>query len=654
MHREMPDGAAPFRRLQKAAVSASRFSPLSSAGSDRVHRGMDDLDTARDVLRKTFGFADFRAGQDDIIRAILDGRDVLAVMPTGGGKSLCYQLPALLRDGLTVVVSPLIALMRNQVAQLQAFGIAAGALNSSNSRDEASALLDAVSDRRLRLLYVAPERLALGDTKAMLNRAGVSLLAIDEAHCVSQWGHDFRPDYLNLGEVAASLPGVQILALTATADAATRGDILSRLFAKPPAVFVHGFDRPNLRLAMRAKNDARRQLMDFIGAQKGESGIVYCSARKQTEELAAFLSTKGIPALPYHAGMDSAERSQNQDRFLQEDGLVMAATVAFGMGIDKPDVRFVAHANLPKSIEAYYQEIGRAGRDGLPASTLTLYGLDDMRLRRMQIEESEAPDEQKRVERRRLDALIALCEAPRCRRQTLLAYFAETAEPCGNCDLCEEGVELVEGTILAQKALSAIARTGERFGAEHLIALLRGQATERITQLSHDKLPTFGVGADIGATAWRAIFRQLYAGGVINLDVAGYGSWSITERGREVLRGRARVEFRKEALAERPEKRPSRPASPAGGGGQALSGADASLFEALKAVRRAFATEKKVPAYVVFPDKTLLDMVHIKPQTLDQMAMVHGVGAAKLEQYGEAFLKAVSEHLAGAAPGSGG
>ena len=606
---------------------------------------MANLNTARECLRKTFGFADFRAGQADIIAAILDERDVLAVMPTGGGKSLCYQLPALLKDGLTVVVSPLIALMRNQVAQLQAYGIAAGALNSSLTRDETAALLDAVSNRSLRLLYVAPERLALGDTKAMLQRAGVSLLAIDEAHCVSQWGHDFRPDYLNLGEVAASLQGVQILALTATADAATRGDILGRLFARTPEVFVHGFDRPNLRLAMRAKSDARRQLMDFIGAHKGESGIVYCSARRQTEDLAAFLSEKGIPALPYHAGMDSAARSQNQDRFLQEDGLVMAATVAFGMGIDKPDVRFVAHANLPKSIEAYYQEIGRAGRDGLPASTLTLYGLDDMRLRRQQIEESEAPEEQKRIERRRLDALVALCEAPRCRRQTLLAYFGENTDACGNCDLCLEGVELVDGTILAQKALSAIARTGQRFGAEHLIALLRGQTTDRMTQLNHHQLPTFGVGSDVGANAWRAIFRQLYAGGVINLDVAGYGSWTITEQGREVLRGKAAVQLRKEALVERGDKRPSRSAPAAGASSQALSRADAGLFEALKAVRRALAAEKKVPAYVVFPDKSLLDMVHIKPQTRDQMAMVHGVGAAKLEQYGEAFLSVVIKHL---------
>jgi len=503
---------------------------------------------------------------------------------------------------------------------------------------------------------VAPERLALGDTKAMLREAGASLLAIDEAHCVSQWGHDFRPEYLNLGDFARELPGIQILALTATADTATRADILSRLFVREPAVFVHGFDRPNLTLAMRAmraKSDARRQLQDFTAAHRGESGIVYCSARRQTEELAEFFCGKGIAALSYHAGMDGALRSQNQDRFLQEDGLVMVATVAFGMGIDKPDVRFVAHANLPKSIEAYYQEIGRAGRDGLPAATLTLYGIDDMRLHRQRIEESEAPDEQKRVERRRLDALVALCEAPRCRRQTLLAYFAESTEPCGNCDLCVDGVEVIDGTILAQKALSAIARTGERFGSEHLIALLRGQSTERMTQLGHDRLPTFGVGSDVSANAWRAILRQLYAGGIVNMDIAGYGSWTITPHGREVLRGKAKVQLRSEALVERGDKRSRRAAPPAGGNGQPLSGADAGLLEALKKVRRTLASEKNVPAYVVFPDKTLLDMVLLKPQTRDQMAMVHGVGAAKLEQYGEAFLAAVAKHVSGGEPDAG-
>ncbi len=608
---------------------------------------MTGLNEAREALRKTFGFAGFRAGQDDIIAAILEGKDVLAVMPTGGGKSLCYQLPALLRDGLTIVVSPLIALMRNQVAQLQGYGIAAGALNSGNSREETGAVLDAIASRRLRLLYVAPERLALDGTKAMLREAGVSLLAIDEAHCVSQWGHDFRPDYLNLGGFAAELAGVQIMALTATADTATRGDIVSRLFTRPPEIFVHGFDRPNLHLAMRAKNDARRQLWDFVREQKGESGIVYCSARKQTEELAEFFCGKGVTALPYHAGMEPGPRGENQDRFLKEDGLVMVATIAFGMGIDKPDVRFVAHANMPKSIESYYQEIGRAGRDGLPASTLTLYGIDDMRLHRQRIEESESPDEQKRVERRRLDALIALCEAPRCRRQTLLAYFAETTAPCGNCDLCLEGADVIDGTILAQKALSAIARTGERFGSEHLIAILRGQTTDRMTQLGHDRLPTFGVGSDVSANAWRAIFRQLYAGGVINMDMGGYGSWTITPQGRQVLRSKATVQLRSEAVAERGDKKGKRAAPAVGAGGQALSGADAGLLEGLKKLRRELATAKNVPAYVVFADKTLLDMVLLKPQTRDQMAMVHGVGAAKLEQYGDAFLAVVVRHVQG-------
>ena len=401
-------------------------------------------------MRKTFGFADFRAGQGDIISAILDGRDVLAVMPTGGGKSLCYQLPALLRDGLTIVVSPLIALMRNQVAQLQAHGIAAGALNSSNSREETAALLDAVAIAACAFFTSRPRdwRSAIR-SRCFSGPASVFLPSTRLTACLS--GGMISAPTTSIGEVAASLSGVQILALTATADAATRGDILGRLFARPPAVFVHGFDRPNLRLAMRGKSDGRRQLLNFIAGHKGECGIVYCSARRQTEDLAAFLCEKGIGALAYHAGMDSAQRSANQDRFLQEDGLVMVATVAFGMGIDKPDVRFVAHANLPKSIEAYYQEIGRAGRDGLPASTLTLYGLDDMRLRRQQIEESEAPDEQKRIERRRLDALVALCEAPRCRRQTLLAHFGESTEPCGNCDLCTEGVELVDGTVPRRK-----------------------------------------------------------------------------------------------------------------------------------------------------------------------------------------------------------
>ena len=436
-----------------------------------------DLTAAQHSLRTTFGFDAFRPGQAEIVEAVLAGRDVLAVMPTGSGKSLCYQLPALLSDGLTIVVSPLIALMRNQVAQLCSYGVAAASLNSANDAFENRQILDRIARSELRLVYVSPERLVKSETRELLKRANVALLAVDEAHCISQWGHDFRPEYAALGEVQADLGGVQTVAFTATADAATRTDILEKLFSREPAVFVHGFDRPNLRLAMQAKAGGRKQVIDFTREHPGQSGIIYCSSRRKTEELAEFLRQNGVKALPYHAGMEGLARSRNQDVFLQEDGVVMVATVAFGMGIDKPDVRFVLHADMPANIESYYQEIGRAGRDGLPAATLTLYGMGDIRLRRMQIDESESTNEQKRVDRQRLNALVSLCESPRCRRQTLLTYFGETTQPCGNCDFCCDGAEVIDGTIAAQKALSAMVRTGERFGTEHLTNVLdrRGQ-----------------------------------------------------------------------------------------------------------------------------------------------------------------------------------
>lgn len=602
---------------------------------------MADLNRAAAQLQKTFGFESFRPGQADIISAILDGDDVLAVMPTGGGKSLCYQLPAIVRGGLTVVISPLIALMRNQVAQLKTYGVEAASLNSSNDPGETRSAYEALECGALRLLYIAPERLALPETRHKLKQAGVSLLAIDEAHCVSQWGHDFRPDYLNIGDAAAELGEVQRIALTATADAATRQEIEAKLFQRKPAIFVHGFDRPNLRLAMQPKNNARRQIAEFVKGREGESGIIYCASRRQTEELAVFLKEQGLRALPYHAGMAPYERSQNQDAFLQEDGLIMVATIAFGMGIDKPDVRFVMHANMPKSLEAYYQEIGRAGRDGLPADTLTLYGLDDMRLRRAQIEESDASDDQKRIEKQRLNALIALCEAPRCRRQTLLAYFGEDAEKCGNCDLCIDGVELIDATIAAQKAMSAILRTGERFGTEHLIAILRGEANDRVSQFNHDRLPTFGVGTEHSRNEWRSIFRQLYGAGIISLDVASYGAWSITDRGRLVLKGKEKIELRKDAMGRKADK-PSRSAGAALS--KALSESDRALFDALKAVRLELAKENSVPAFVILPDRSLLDMVHIKPERRDQMLMVHGVGQSKLEKYGDIFLGVIRHH----------
>jgi ATP-dependent DNA helicase RecQ len=603
---------------------------------------MADLAAAQAVLGKTFGFSAFRPGQADIVAAILDGCDVLAVMPTGSGKSLCYQLPALLRDGLTIVVSPLIALMRNQVAQLRGCGVAAAALNSANDPAENRAVLEQIKRGELRIVYVAPERLVRPETVELFKRAAVALLAVDEAHCISQWGHDFRPEYAALGAVQAELGAVQTVAFTATADAATRTDILAKLFGREPVVFVHGFDRPNLRLAMQAKAGGRQQIANFVAARRGQNGIVYCSSRRKTEELAEFLRGLGVNALPYHAGMEPAARSRNQDAFLQEDGVVMVATVAFGMGIDKPDVRFVLHADMPANIESYYQEIGRAGRDGLPADTLTLYGMGDIRLRRMQIDESDAGDEQKRVDRQRLNALVSLCESPRCRRQTLLAYFGESPEPCGHCDFCCGGAEVIDGTVAAQKALSAIMRTGQRFGTEHLTNVLIGDCTEAIEKFGHDCLPTFGVGKEYGKQEWRSIFRQLHGAGVVALDITGYGTWSVTDAGRRVLKGADKVTLRKDTLkpATRKNARVAANAAALAEGGAG----DRTLFEALRKRRSELAKEQRVAAYVVFADKTLIDMARRKPASAAEMAAVHGVGENKLRQYGDIFLQVIRDH----------
>jgi ATP-dependent DNA helicase RecQ len=594
------------------------------------------------ILHDVFGFPSFREGQEEIVRAVLAGEDVLAVMPTGAGKSLCFQLPTLAREGLTLVVSPLIALMRDQVAALRHFGIEAGSLNSANDQDENRRVVDAVRERRMRILYASPERLANTSTTEWLARSGVNLLAIDEAHCVSQWGHDFRPEYAMLGEVRQRLGNVQTIALTATADVATRGDIMHRLFEEEPRLFIHGFDRPNLRLAMQSKENSKRQLFGFLDKHRYESGIVYCSSRNATEKLADSLSQAGYRALPYHAGMAQQDRAKNQDIFLQEDGVVMVATVAFGMGIDKPDVRFVAHAALPKSIEAYYQEIGRAGRDGAPADTLTLYGLDDMRLRRLQIEESDAADEQKRVERQRLNALVALCEAPRCRRQTLLAYFGETTEPCGNCDLCIDGVMSFDGTIEAQKILSAIVRTGERFGTEHLISILTGEATDSIRRFGHDKLKTFGVGNDRSKQEWRSLLRQIYAAGLIGLELAEYGRWTLTDRGVAVLKGQEKIELRSDVLMKPAERRRRRGRMEA----ESVVPSDDPLLLDLKGLRTKLAKEEGVPAYVIFSDRSLIDMAAKRPVTVRAFGEIHGVGQAKLDRYADAFLDVLKAHAA--------
>jgi ATP-dependent DNA helicase RecQ len=606
---------------------------------------MPNLAAAQLALRSTFGFEDFRPGQGAIIESVLAGADVLAIMPTGSGKSLCYQLPALLRESLTVVVSPLIALMRNQVAQLRSHGIAAASLNSANDFDENRQINAQLTRGELRLVYVSPERLAKPDTLALLKRAKVELLAVDEAHCISQWGHDFRPEYLALGTAQAELGGVQTVAFTATADTATRADILSRLFRRDPTVFVHGFNRPNLALRMKAKTSGRGQILDFVRAHFGQSGIIYCGSRRKTEKIADFLRQSGVKALPYHAGLDAAVRARHQDMFLQEDGVVMVATIAFGMGIDKPDVRFVLHADLPSNIESYYQEIGRAGRDGLPADTLTLYGMGDIRLRRMQIDDREASDEQKRVERKRLDALVTLCESPRCRRQNLLAYFGEAAQPCGNCDICLDGAQVADGTIAAQKALSAMVRTGERFGTEHLTNLLRGERTEAIVKFSHDRLPTFGVGEEHDKSEWRSIFRQLHGAGLIALDARGYGGWTVTPQGRGVLKGAAAFALRTDTL--KPLRKTVRDRANTDTPPAAAASADPALLGALKRRRLELARERGVPAYLVFADKSLIDMARRKPRTPADMAQVHGMGEVKLAQYGHIFLEVLREYLGG-------
>jgi ATP-dependent DNA helicase RecQ len=594
------------------------------------------LAKARRALTETYGFADFRPGQEEILAAALAGEDVLAVMPTGAGKSLCYQLPALARGGLTLVVSPLIALMRDQVAQLDALGISAAALNSASDPDERRRVASGLRDRSLRLLYVAPERLLRDDTLEML-RGAVDLLAIDEAHCVSQWGHDFRPEYLRLREASAALGKPQTLAVTATADAPTRADIAARLFAKTPRVFVRSFDRPNIFLAMRPKANATRQLIERLDAHPGESGIVYCASRRRADELAREFFDRGRQALPYHAGLETNVRSRNQDIFLQEDGVVICATIAFGMGIDKPDVRFVLHADMPSSIEAYYQEIGRAGRDGLPAEAFALYSAGDIELRRRQIAEGGAPDTRKKIEMAKLDALVALCETVRCRRQTLLASFGEDSAPCGHCDVCRGAVRLIDGSLEAQKALSAVLRTSGRFFFGHLANILSGKKSEAIERHGHDQLKTFGVGADRAPAEWRGVLRQLLSARLIEHDGADRDRLVVTEEGRKVLHGEAPFALREDVVAKR-TRRDKRAAAPA-----ATGDADAELLAALKALRGALAKAQKQPAYVVFPDRSLIEMAATKPASLDALARVHGVGAAKLARYGSAFLAVIRE-----------
>ena len=595
--------------------------------------------SALQVLQSVFGYPAFRGEQQAIIEHVIGGGDALVLMPTGGGKSLCYQIPALLREGTAIVVSPLIALMQDQVDALRQLGVEAAFLNSS---------LDAAAQRdverrfaagELRLLYVAPERLLTERCLDLIARTPVALFAIDEAHCVSQWGHDFRPEYRALTVLHERFPAIPRIALTATADAPTRREIVERLALESARQFVASFDRPNICYRVAEKDDARRQLKDFLVAHRGASGIVYCLSRRKVEDTAAWLVEQGVAALPYHAGMDAGLRAKNQQRFLREDGLVMVATIAFGMGIDKPDVRFVAHLDLPKSMEGYYQETGRAGRDGLPADAWLCYGLGDVVTLAQFIAQSESGEERKRVERRKLDELLGYAETTACRRQRLLAYFGETlAEPCGNCDNCLDPPETWDASVVAQKALSCAYRTGQRFGATHLIAVLRGEADERIRALRHDELSTFGLGADLDKQQWRGVFRQLVATGLLTPDEEGFGTLRLTEASRAVLRGEAPVLLRRQANSG--ERRVKRQKSRTERARASLDIAphESSLWDALRDLRARLAKEQSVPAYVIFHDATLLAMLRDRPQTLRALGAVSGVGERKLERYGEAFL----------------
>ena len=591
------------------------------------------------VLNEVFGYPAFRGHQAEVIDHLAGGGDALVLMPTGSGKSLCYQIPALMREGVGVVVSPLIALMQDQVAALAELGVRAAFLNSTLSAEEAADVERRTRRGELDLLYVAPERLLTERCLRLLGETRLALLAIVEAHCVSQWGHDFRPEYLKLSVLHERFPGVPRIALTATADAQTRAEILSRLQLGKARVFVSSFDRPNIRYRIVEKDDARKQLLDFIKAEHaGEAGIVYCLSRKKTEETAAFLAKQGIPALAYHAGMDSEARRRHQERFQREDGVVMVATIAFGMGIDKPDVRYVAHLDLPKSVEGYYQETGRAGRDGLPADAWMAYGLQDVvQLRRM-IEESEAGAAQKRIQAGKLDAMLGLCETAECRRVRLLGYFGEAATPCGNCDTCLDPAATFDGTVPAQQLLSCVYRTGQRFGAMHVIDVLRGETTGKINDWQHYKLSTYGIGKERSSREWRAIIRQCITLGLLEVEHDSFGALKLAGESRAVLKGERPVSLR----AWREPKRSRRTARAAAATGD-LSAEMQALFDRLRAWRSDAARRHGVPAYVIFHDATLKEIARARPASLDALHGISGVGAKKLEAYGEEIVGLVGQ-----------
>ena len=605
------------------------FQQLSPSRPDSAQQSPEQ------VLHQVFGYEQFRPLQGDVVAEVVAGRNALVLMPTGGGKSLCYQVPALVRPGTAVVVSPLIALMQDQVAALQQLGVQAAFLNSTMDFHEARATENALMTGELDLLYCAPERLLQPRTLELLHQASLALFAIDEAHCVSQWGHDFRADYLGLTMLAEQFPGVPRIALTATADERTRQEIAERLSLTEARHFISGFDRPNIQYRITPKVNANKQLLDFIKSEhQDDAGIVYCLSRNKVEATAKMLADKGYTALPYHAGLPAEDRARHQERFLREDGVIVVATIAFGMGIDKPDVRFVAHLDLPKSLEAYYQETGRAGRDGNPSTAWMVYGLQDVIKLRQMLEGSQGSDQFKRIERQKMDAMLGLCEVTGCRRQVLLRYFGDELEqPCNNCDTCLTPPETWDGALAVQKALSCVYRTGQRFGVTYLIDVLRGSENDRIRQSGHHKVSTFGIGEELSANEWKSVFRQLVANGYLRADPEGYGALQLTEACRPLLRGEQPIRLRKDPVAKR-----TRSAGGSGAKKAALHVTDPEGWEALRACRKALAEQQGVPPYVIFHDTTLLEILERRPATMAELAEVNGVGAAKLEKYGETFL----------------
>ena len=599
--------------------------------------------TKHDILRHTFGYESFRPGQEGIVDTLLAGRNVLAVMPTGSGKSLCYQVPALVKGGLSIIVSPLVALMQDQVAALKLAGVAAETINSAASRDDNVAIWKRVAAGEVRLLYLSPERLMTERMIGALQKIGIDLIAIDEAHCISQWGASFRPEYDMLQTLKTVFPGIPMGAFTATADEPTRRDIVAKIFGGEADVFVSGFDRPNIRLMVSPKKGVKEQLLDFLEGHRSESGIVYALSRKSTEELSAHLVSKGHRAVAYHAGMKPEDRAEAQNLFMAEKGVIVCATIAFGMGIDKPDVRFVFHADLPSSLEAYYQEIGRAGRDGQAADAQMVFGLGDIQMRRRFIDQEAGGEERRRREHKRLDTLVAYCEAPECRRQNLLIYFGEDSEPCGNCDVCLDPAETVDGSDEARWALEAIIHTGERFGAAHVADVLAGKPNDKAVALRHDQLPVFGIGKAHGKQHWQSLLRQMVGGGFLSIDVAGFGGLAISPKGRALMKGE--VEFRHRRDVSQPTKKAERARKLAAAVEE--GGISDELLQRLKGLRGKLARQRGVPAYVIFNDRSLIDMASRRPLTRWDFGEVNGVGEAKLQQFADVFLAEIKAFVQG-------